>query len=123
MEPCTAWHYLKMKEHVMKKATLVISTFALAATLSFGAQAADEATTPTTPTTETMTPTTEDNPCQKIEMACKEGGFILGGAETGKGLVKHCMEPLMAGKTVEGVKVEAADVTACQEKGKMLKTH
>ncbi len=107
----------------MKKTTLVISSLALAATLSFGVQAADEATTTTTTTTGTMAPTTEDSPCQKIEMACKDGGFLIGEDKSGKGLVKDCMEPIMAGKTVEGVKVEAADVTACQEKGKMLKTH
>lgn len=103
----------------MKNTTLIISSFALAATLSFGAQAADEMTAPTT-VTETTTKT-EDSPCQKIEMACKEGGYLLGEAKNGKGLVEHCMEPIMAGKTVEGVKVDAADVTACQEKGKMLK--
>lgn len=93
----------------MKKTTLVISSFALATTFSLGAQAADEK----------MTSTTENNPCQKIEMACKAGGFMLGNDD--KGLVKDCMEPIMAGKTVEGVKVEAADVTACHEQGMMHK--
>lgn len=106
----------------MKKATLIVSSIALATSLSFGVQAADETTTTTTtPTTETKMTTTEDSPCQKIEMACKDGGFMLGEDKTGKGLVKDCMEPLMAGKTVEGVTVEEADVKACQDKGHMLK--
>ncbi len=55
-----------------------------------------------------------DGSCKKLVDACKAAGFVKGAHKTGKGLFKDCMEPLLAGKTVEGVTVDAADVTACK---------
>ncbi|MBY0471739.1 hypothetical protein K2X30_11285 [bacterium] len=56
------------------------------------------------------------HPCAKIYKACHKGGFIKGGHQEGKGLVINCMKPLMEGKTVPGVTVDAAVIKACQEK-------
>lgn len=106
----------------MRKSTVILSSMVLATSLSFAVQAAGEPMTNTTATPNAaMSMPTSDNPCQKIEAACKDAGYMLGGAKTGKGLMKNCMGPIMAGKTVEGVKVEATDVAACKEKGQALR--
>lgn len=57
-----------------------------------------------------------EGPCKKLREACKAAGFTKGGHKTGKGLHKDCMKPLLAGQTVAGVTLEAADVSACQAK-------
>lgn len=56
------------------------------------------------------------HPCKPLETACKAAGFYEGGSGSGKGLLKDCIEPLADGKSVEGVKVEAADAAACKIK-------
>lgn len=57
----------------------------------------------------------KDHPCQRIQQACKAAGFIKGGAKEGKGLYVNCMEPILKGKTVEGVTVDAATLQSCQD--------
>lgn len=53
--------------------------------------------------------------CKKIEAACKSAGFVKGAhKKDGKGLYEDCLKPVIAGKMVEGVTVEAADIDACK---------
>ncbi len=56
------------------------------------------------------------HPCKALEDACKSAGFVKGGAKTGKGLWKNCMEPLMSGQAVTGVSADSATVQACKAK-------
>ena len=62
------------------------------------------------------TPAAAKHPCRKIETACSAAGFIKRHHKEGKGLWKDCMEPIMEGKTVEGVTVDAADIQGCKDK-------
>jgi hypothetical protein len=61
-------------------------------------------------------------PCQQIEKACKDAGFILGDAKKGDGLWVDCIDPIIQGKTtVPGAtkplpKVDASLVAACKAK-------
>jgi hypothetical protein len=62
------------------------------------------------------------HPCRKIMQACEAAGFVRGGhklargnqKEVDKGLMKDCMQPIMAGNPVAGVTVDPSDVQACQ---------
>jgi hypothetical protein len=36
-------------------------------------------------------------PCQQIVIACKDAGFVQGGAKEGNGLWKDCVGPIMQG--------------------------
>jgi hypothetical protein len=36
-------------------------------------------------------------PCQQIGAACREAGFVQGGARTGEGIVVDCIRPIMLG--------------------------
>ncbi len=58
----------------------------------------------------------QSKPCKQIEQACSAAGFVKGGAKEGKGLYVHCIRPLLEGKSVAGVTVDAATIQACQEK-------
>ena len=66
-----------------------------------------------------------DHPCMRIKKACEGAGFVKGGhkKDAKKGLYKDCMEPIMAGQTVAGVKIEAADIDKCKEKKAHHKEH
>jgi hypothetical protein len=61
-------------------------------------------------------------PCQQIEKACKDAGFIKGEAKKGFGLWVDCIDPIMQGKTsVPGAtkalpSVDAGVVAACKAK-------
>ncbi|WP_413584114.1 hypothetical protein [Bdellovibrio sp. HCB274] len=55
-------------------------------------------------------------PCQKVKTACETAGFVGGDRNAPKKLWKDCVDPLMAGKSVKGVSVSAADVEACKMK-------
>ena len=57
----------------------------------------------------------KDHPCMKIEQACNAAGFVKGRAKEGKGLIVNCMKPLLAGKSVPGVTVDAATIQHCQD--------
>lgn len=67
---------------------------------------------------DSATPKGKDQPCLKIEQACKAAGFVKGGAKEGKGLIVDCVKPLLEGKNVLGVTVDAATRKACQDKSK-----
>jgi hypothetical protein len=62
------------------------------------------------------------DPCQQIEKACLDAGFVLGKSEKGYGLYNHCINPIMQGKTKAKVpgalkalpKVDAAVAAACK---------
>ena len=56
------------------------------------------------------------HPCKNIEAACKAVGFYKGGASTGKGLYKDCIQPITEGKSIAGVTVSATDAAACKQK-------
>ena len=58
-----------------------------------------------------------DRPCQKIKSACQAAGF-----KKGKGLVVDCVKKVLDGETVAGVTVEAADLSACQERRESRKS-
>ncbi|MEK2688696.1 hypothetical protein [Bdellovibrio sp. GT3] len=55
-------------------------------------------------------------PCQKVKSACEAAGFVGGDRNAKKKLWKDCVDPLMAGKSVEGVTVSAKDVEDCKMK-------
>ncbi len=53
--------------------------------------------------------------CKKIEAVCKTAGYVKGShKKDGKGLYEDCLKPVVAGKVVEGVVVEAADIELCK---------
>lgn len=54
--------------------------------------------------------TKEEGPCKKLMDACKAADFAKGG----KSLFKDCMQPILAGKSVEKVSVGADIVAACK---------
>jgi hypothetical protein len=90
----------------MKK---ILLTVIVATGLSASAWAAD-----TTPAAESAAG--PNHPCRAIAELCKAAGFVKGGASTGKGLLKNCMEPIMSGQAVSGVSVSADEVQACKAK-------
>lgn len=61
-------------------------------------------------------------PCQQIEKACLDAGFIKGDWKKGDGLWRDCVDPIMQGKTtVPGAtkalpSVDAGVVAACKAK-------
>jgi hypothetical protein len=91
----------------MKRLALAVLALSLAAPAAFAQDAA--------PAKETG----KDHPCQRIEQACKAAGFVKGGAKEGKGLYANCMKPILKGKSVAGVTVDAATLQSCQ--GNMAK--
>lgn len=65
--------------------------------------------------------TSDDKPCAPIVKACLDAGYARDGAE-GKQFWKDCMKPVVLGKSVADVKVDAKDVKACRaDKVKQLK--
>ncbi len=57
------------------------------------------------------------NSWKKIETACKSAGFVKGAhKKDGKGLYEDCLKPVVEGKMIEGVTVEASDIEACKAK-------
>ena len=48
-------------------------------------------------------PTTaaQQGPCQQIMAACRQAGFVQGGAKTGAGLQVDCVRPVMQGGTFQ----------------------
>lgn len=62
-------------------------------------------------------PRHEGPACLKLRQACEAAGFTKGGhGKDSKGLYVDCIKPVTEGKTVEGVKVEPADIESCKEK-------
>lgn len=58
--------------------------------------------------------TKEEGPCKKVMDACKAADFAKGDHKMKKGLFKDCMQPLLAGQTVNGVSANAQDIAACK---------
>lgn len=63
----------------------------------------------------TVAPKEKDRPCVRIEKACKDAGFVKGGAKEGKGLFVDCVKPILEWKSVLGVTVDSATRQACQD--------
>lgn len=58
--------------------------------------------------------TTDDPSCKVIANACKAAGFERKSA--GKQFWTDCMKPILLGKNVNGVKVDAEQVKSCRMK-------
>lgn len=85
----------------MKKTWLLVGLLAVAAPHAF-AESEDSAI--------------KNGPCKPLWDACEAGGYKLGAHKTnGKGLWVDCLDPLLAGKSVEGVTADASVVPACKE--------
>jgi hypothetical protein len=56
------------------------------------------------------------HPCKKIAEVCKAAGFVRGGSSTGKGIMENCIQPIMSGQQVTGVKVDPSDIAACKQR-------
>jgi hypothetical protein len=56
------------------------------------------------------------HPCKQVRKACEAGGFVKGSHKEGKGLIKDCMKPLLAGAVVAGVTADAGAIQGCQAK-------
>ncbi len=54
-----------------------------------------------------------DKSCAVIAKACAAAGFVREKSET-KGIWSNCMEPILLGKTVLGVKVDSSVVKLCR---------
>ncbi|WP_131782138.1 hypothetical protein [Legionella gresilensis] len=50
--------------------------------------------------------------CKKIVKACKSAGF----KDKDKKFWQGCMKPLVLGRKIEGISVEATEVKACRDK-------
>lgn len=60
-----------------------------------------------------------EHPCRSITRACKDQGYSLGSyRSSGKGLVKDCLEKVVAGKTLAGVQVDFDTISSCKTKWK-----
>ncbi len=96
----------------MKRLTAAI--FSSLFLVSFAPAALAEEAPPAEPAPDTET-APEEGACKKLADACKAAGYQAGQHKaTGKGLHVDCMKKLLAGQTVEGVTVDAADVAACK---------
>jgi hypothetical protein len=62
----------------------------------------------------------KDHPCRTLRKAaieaCSSAKFEKGKSKEHKGLFKDCVRPIMDGKAVEGVVIDAAIVKGCQER-------
>lgn len=54
----------------------------------------------------------DSKPCKMIVKACLNAGYAK--KSEGKQFWKDCMKPVVLGKTVKGVSVDANDVKACR---------
>jgi hypothetical protein len=51
---------------------------------------------------------TQQGPCEQIMAACRQAGFVQGGAKTGAGLQVDCVRPIMQGGTFQRPKASKA---------------
>jgi hypothetical protein len=63
----------------------------------------------------------ENHPCKAIAKACKNAGFVKGGAKSGNGIMANCIKPLLEGQSVKGVSISGEEAAAC--KAKMQEHH
>lgn len=55
--------------------------------------------------------------CDNIKDSCKMAGFSDHGHKNNmKGILEDCFRPIIAGKNISGVNVNAADLSACKER-------
>ena len=58
----------------------------------------------------------ENGPCSPVFKACESAGFVKGeNAPKGRDLWDDCKEPLLKGKAVAGVSVDAKDINKCKQ--------
>ena len=50
----------------------------------------------------------QQGPCEQIMAACRQAGFVQGGAKTGAGLQVDCVRPVMQGGTFQRPKASKA---------------
>ena len=50
----------------------------------------------------------QQGPCEQIMAACRQAGFVQGGAKTGAGLQVDCVRPIMQGGTFQRPKASKA---------------
>ena len=53
----------------------------------------------------------KDGPCKKVREACKSANFAKGD----RSLFKDCVQPLLAGDPVPGVKLDQSIIAACKK--------
>jgi hypothetical protein len=62
------------------------------------------------------------NPCNEVEAACRNAGFVEKGSSEGKGLWSECIEPIMQGRPQSKAaklplpKLDSKVVAACKAK-------
>jgi N-acetylglucosamine-6-sulfatase len=61
------------------------------------------------------------NPCQQIAQACRDAGFVQGGARQGNGVMADCVRPILQGQTPpEGAKplpkIDPQVIAACKQR-------
>jgi hypothetical protein len=92
-----------------------ISSVMIAGILSAGSVMADDAA-PVPQSTPGAVSAGAKHPCRELEQACKSAGFAKGQHKQAKGLWKDCMDPILDGKSVQGVSADASVVQACKAK-------
>ena len=55
----------------------------------------------------------QPHPCMQIEGKCEAAGFVYGAHKPGTGLEPDCLNPILAGKPVADVKIDAKTIHAC----------
>jgi hypothetical protein len=60
------------------------------------------------PATQPPASPTQQGPCEQIMAACRQAGFVQGGAKTGAGLQVDCVRPIMQGGTFQRPKASKA---------------
>ena len=105
--------------------SLLIAALIMTAQISFADDAtmnnnAMQAATPMDATAQSMpaapasTADADKTSCKTIATACLNGGYSHKGGP-GKSFWKDCMHPILLGKTVASINVDATDVQACKQ--------
>lgn len=56
-----------------------------------------------------------EHPCRTIAKSCKSQGYSKGGSRSsGQGLVKDCLEKVVSGQTLAGIRVSFDTVSSCK---------
>jgi hypothetical protein len=96
-------------------AFLTITTLSVAGLVSHSAAQQGPSATPPPASpapgpsaTQPPAPPAQQGPCQQIMDACRQAGFMQGGAKTGAGLQVDCVRPIMQGGTFQRPKASKA---------------
>lgn len=55
------------------------------------------------------------HPCREIAKQCRTQGYSIGGVNSsGQGLIKDCLEKIIAGQTLPGIQIDFEIVSACK---------